>query len=180
MTARVAADDAQAAREINSELTSLITAMQRGCEALDLKVIRDAAAKAKDICNMLTPAMQERVEGAVKLARSEARRLVKAGANAAVAVDRAVVDQLAFARSGFLDMDSASTIAAPHVSASDLDIEIAEGESAAALPSTSAAAGAAELDLEQDDRPFGAVTRDMPDMSAYDIVDDDSTDDDAE
>ena len=145
---RIASNDVEAAQEINAELRDLIEAMRRGCEQLDPAKIREAAGKARDIGVMLTPAMQERVDAAIKLARTEARRLVKSGESAAVAVDRAVVDQLAFARSAFLDLDATYTIAAPRVDAADRYLKAEADPHSGAARTQPPEYPAAELDVE--------------------------------
>lgn len=176
---RIASDDVEAARAINAELLELIEAMRRGCETLDSAKIREAAAKAKDIGVMLTPAMQERVEAAIKMARGEARRLVKRGESAAVAVDRAVVDQLAFARSAFLDLDATYTIAAPTVEAAELDLEISEdGQDSGDGISTPLPESAA-LDLDISGVDMVQVMADGS-LAGYDIVGEDDSEEESD
>ena len=179
ITGEIAQNDLEAARAINSEIAEGIEVMRRGCETLDPAMIRDAASKLKDVGQMLTPAMRERVEAGIKLARTEARRLVKSGENAALAVDRQVVDQLAFARSAFLDIDdNGGTIAAPVVETADLDlVSGAESDSGAVATLTAPESAAAELDLDEEQRVAlsGDQSEALP--AEFDIVDDEPSDD---
>ena len=55
MIGRVAADDVEAVKAINSEVSDLLGQMQEGLKNLDVKSIRDAATKAKQIGQMLSP-----------------------------------------------------------------------------------------------------------------------------
>lgn len=118
---RVASDDVQAIRAINSEMADLIKTMQEGAANLDPAAIREAANKARDVAVMLTPATQERVAAAIDIARKEARRIVKAGETAATQVDASVVAALAHSRTAFLDFETSTYVAAPVVQATGVD-----------------------------------------------------------
>jgi hypothetical protein len=123
ITGKVASDDEQAIRAINSEMAELIEGMQKGVANLDPAAIREAANKARDIALMLSPATQERVGAAIELARKEARRLVKAGEVAGVAVDQSVVAALAHSRTAFLEIDTVQgDVAAPVQQAASLEL----------------------------------------------------------
>lgn len=104
---RVAADDVEAVRAINSEVRWLLDAMETGIKALDVEAVREAANKARAIGQMLTPGAAERVREAVDTVRSAARRMVKAGDQAAQAIDTASLAAIASARTAFLDLDDA-------------------------------------------------------------------------
>lgn len=131
ITGRVAADDVEAVRAINSEVRDLIAAMESGARNLDVKVIREAAGKAKSIGAMLSPDAQARVTVAVEAARDVARRIVKAGDQAAAEVDQRVLQTLAESRTAFLDLGDAGEIAAPAETARALDLAPAEDHASA-------------------------------------------------
>lgn len=122
ITGKVASDDEQAIRAINSEMADLIEQMRDGAANLDPAAIREAANKARDVSMMLTPATQERVGAAIEIARKEARRIVKAGETAALQVDASVIAALAHGRTAFLDVDMAQgEVAAPATVAAAVD-----------------------------------------------------------
>jgi hypothetical protein len=110
---RIAPDDVEAVKAINSEIRDLLADMERGVANLEVKVIRDAAAKAKAIGAMLQPEAAARVRIAVDAARSAARQMVKAGEQAAVEVDRRAIRAITEARTAFLDLDGEREVAAP-------------------------------------------------------------------
>lgn len=113
ITGRVARDDAEAVRAINSEVRDLIDAMAQGVKSLDVQAVRDAANKARDIGAMLSPEAEEKVKLAIDAARSVARRIVKAGDAAAAEIDIAVIRQISEQRTAFLDLDEAEATKAP-------------------------------------------------------------------
>lgn len=144
ITGRIAPNDTEAVRAINSELRELLQDMENGVKNVDAKAVREAASKAKSIGAMLTPEAAERVQAAVAMARSAARQIVKAGEQAAQDVDTATVAKLAAARTAFLDMDEAQEVA-PFVQegrAIEYEPEPVSGEPARSLPS------AVELEME--------------------------------
>lgn len=113
LTGRIAPDDVEAVRAINSEVRDLLSAMETGVKNLDVKVIREAASKARQLGTMLTPDAATRIGDAIDAARSSARKIVAAGENAAVEVDGVTLRALAAARTAFLDIDEAAAIKAP-------------------------------------------------------------------
>ena len=121
---RIAADDVEAVAAINSEVRELLERMERGVRTLDAEAIRDAATKAKALTAMLSPAASERAEAAIRVARSAARQIVKAGETAAIAVDAAAIETIRTSRLSFLDMDDAADIQAPEVQAQAVDFDI--------------------------------------------------------
>jgi hypothetical protein len=123
MTGRVASDDLEAVKAINGEVRDLLADMTDGVKNLDAKVIREAAAKAKSIGAMLTPDAQARVEVAIKAARDQATKIVAAGEDAAVEIDKRTIRVLTEARTAFLDMDGADEVAAPAAASRALDLE---------------------------------------------------------
>ncbi|WP_024516981.1 hypothetical protein [Bradyrhizobium sp. Tv2a-2] len=103
---RVAADDAQAARAINSEVRDLIGLMEAGLQNLDVKKVRDAADKARSLGAMLSPAQQERLSEVVAVARKAATAINKAGEQGAAEIDLASIRKLTEGRGAFLDLDA--------------------------------------------------------------------------
>jgi hypothetical protein len=122
LTGRIAQDDVEAVRAINSEVRELMEEMQQGLKNLDVKVVRDAATRAKGIGAMLSPEAQARVQLAVDAARESAKQIVKAGEQSAVAIDQATIKKIAEQRTAFLDLDDAQDVAAPAADARALDL----------------------------------------------------------
>lgn len=123
ITGRIAPDDVEAVRAINSEVRGLMEAMAAGVANLDVKAIREAADKAKSIGQMLTPDAQARIQVAVDLARDAAKRIRKAGEQAAQEVDKVAISRLTEARTAFLDLDDAGEVAVPEADARAVDFE---------------------------------------------------------
>lgn len=125
---RIAADDVEAMRAINSEVTDLLNRMESGVRNLDVDAIREAATKAKALGSMITPAASERLEKAIATARSAARQIVKAGETAAKELDTRAIRAITESRTAFLDLDDAAAIQAPTVTGRALDLEEAPSE----------------------------------------------------
>lgn len=119
---RVAPDDVEAVRAVNSEIRGLIKTMEDGIANLDVKAIRDAANSARQMGAMLTPEAAEKVKEAITEARKVARKIVKAGEQAAQEVDRTVVAKLEQCRTAFLDLEDGDTVAAPEAEARAVDL----------------------------------------------------------
>jgi hypothetical protein len=136
LTGRIAADDVEAVKAINSEVRDLLSQIERGIQKVDVKAIRDAADAAKNLGQMLAPDAAERVQKAIEIARSEARRLVKAGEQAAAEIDQAALARITEARVSFLDLDEAKEIAAPVETGLGLDLMPEEAAPAAVAPIT--------------------------------------------
>ena len=130
ISGRIAADDVEAVKAINSEIKELLETMAQGVATLDVKAIRDAASRAKEIGQMLSPDAQARVTIAVETAREAAKKIVKAGETAAREVDESAVRKITEQRTAFLDLDDAKEIAAPAVSGLALDLAPAKRNSA--------------------------------------------------
>jgi hypothetical protein len=147
ITGRVAQDDVEAVRAINSEVRDLMETMETGLQNLDVRVVRDAANKAKSIGQMLSDEASERIKVAVDAARELARKIVKAGEAGAEAIDHAAIRKIAEARTAFLDMDSLSEaeIATPEQSARAIDLEPESVE----VEYAKAEAKAAALEMEE-------------------------------
>lgn len=123
LVGRVAPDDQEAIKAINSELSSLIDTMADGVRRLDVKTIREAASKAKDVGAMLNPQAQARVQLAVEQAREAAKKIKAAGEQAAAEVDMVVIRKLAELRTTFLDVEGGEAeIGAPIAAQRSLDL----------------------------------------------------------
>lgn len=119
---RIAPDDVEAVKSINAEVRGLMDAMKEGVANFDVKAIREAAAEAKRLGAMLSPEAAGRVQVAIDAARTAARKIVQAGEQAALEVDRVTITRLTECRTSFLDLDGASTVAAPEAEARALDL----------------------------------------------------------
>lgn len=110
---RIAPDDVEAVKAINSEVRDLLSDMRDGLNELDVKAVRAAADRAKQLGSMLSPDAQVRLQFAIDAVRDTAKRMVKAGETAATEIDAAVMNKLAEARTAFLDLDPAKDVIAP-------------------------------------------------------------------
>lgn len=127
ITGRIAPDDVEAVRAINSEIRGLLTTMATGLQNLDSKVVREAANKARGIGAMLSPDAESRVKDAIALARKAARKIQKAGTQGAIEIDRATVAKIAESRIAFLDIDGPmADVATPVESGRALDLSPAD------------------------------------------------------
>ena len=142
LTGRIASDDVEAVKAINSEVRDLLSQMERGIQRVDVQAIREAADKAKSLGSMLSPDASARVQQAVDVAREQARRFVKAGEQAAAEIDQATIAKLTESRAAFLDFDDARAVQAPEEIGLGLDLmpEEAVEHDASTVP--------ASLDLE--------------------------------
>lgn len=102
---KVAQDDVEAIKAIKSEMRDLLETMKGGVQNMDVKSIRDAAARALSVSRMLEPVSQAGIKLVVDQARKAAREIVKAGENAALEVDQQTLNRIAEARTAFLDLD---------------------------------------------------------------------------
>lgn len=122
LVGRVAADDLEAVRAINSEVRSLLETMETGIKKLDPKAIRDAATEALRLGKMLTPDASDRVARAIEVARSAATRIAKSGEIAAEQAD-AQVRIIRNSRNAFLDLSDAVDVARPAAVVRPVDYE---------------------------------------------------------
>jgi hypothetical protein len=122
MIGKIAADDVEAVKAINSEVSDLMTQMETGLRNLDVKSIRDAANKAKQIGQMLAPDAAARIQMAVEAARVSARAINKAGEQAAIEIDLRAIRTVTDMRTAFLDLDEAREVAAPKAESRSLDL----------------------------------------------------------
>lgn len=120
---RIAQDDVSAARAIAGEIRGLMEDIQEGLSALDVNAIRAACDKARNVGGMLTPETKGRLDEAIAVARSAARRIVKAGEVAALEIDQAALEQVDKARVAFLDIEGSDDVAAPEMDARGVDFD---------------------------------------------------------
>lgn len=155
---RIAADDVQAAKAINSEISDLLEKMAQGVKDNSVEAIRDAANRAKQLGTMVTQDNSIRLQKAIDAARSAARAIVKAGEAAAIEIDQRAVRAIMEGRTAFLDLDDAAPMQAPTVTGRAIDMEeqaapIVQAPKAAALelddaePMQAAAPTAPQLEL---------------------------------
>lgn len=122
ITGRIAPDDVEAVRAINSEVRDLLADMEDGLKNLDVKVVREAASKAKSIGAMLSPDAAARITIAIEAARASAKRIVQAGEQVATEIDSRTLATIKEARTAFLDLDAAKEIASPKAKARAVDL----------------------------------------------------------
>ena len=91
MTGKIENGDGQASRAIHSEVRDLLTEMVCGVASCDVKRIRDAANKAKNLSTMLSDEATAQLETAIECARDTAREIVKNGNAGALADEAASV-----------------------------------------------------------------------------------------
>ena len=123
ITGRIAADDVEAVRAINNEVRELIDAMTTGVQNVDVKVVRDAANRARALGQMLQPEAQARIQIAIDAARNCARRMVQAGEQAAQEIDKRTLRSLAESRMAFIDMDDEKPVVAERATGRSVDLE---------------------------------------------------------
>lgn len=123
LTGKIAPDDAMAIKAINSEVTDLLDTMKAGLEKLDVKAIREAAGRAKQLGQMLNMDAQVKIQFAVDAVRKTAKKIAEAGEQTSIAVDKQTLQTLAEARTAFLDLDQAGEIGAPAAQARTVDLQ---------------------------------------------------------
>lgn len=134
ITGRIAADDVEAVRAINSEVSDLMARMAEGVRNVDVKAIRDAADRAVQVGRMLPVEIQARAQLAIDAARKAAREIVKAGETAAQEIDTRAIRQITEARTSFLDLDDAGEVQAPTETGLAVDLEPAAVMAAPSVP----------------------------------------------
>lgn len=103
---KVAPDDGEAIKAINSEVRELIKNMEEGVANLDVKVIRDSANDLRKLNGMLAADAAGKSQVAIDVARTVARKIVKNGEQM---VDQAAIARLTEVRSSFLDLGDTDT-----------------------------------------------------------------------
>lgn len=142
MTGRIAPDDVEAIKAINSEIKDLMDTMSEGLKNLDVKAVRDAAGRAKDIGQMLNAEAQTRVQMAVEQAREAAKKIVKAGEQGAAEIDLVAIRKITELRSSFLDLDDAAPMATPTAPGIAIDLS-----PTTAAPKKAGVAAATKIEL---------------------------------
>jgi hypothetical protein len=122
MVGRIAQDDVEAIRRINAEVRRLMDDMATGMSNLDVKVIRDAANKARELGGMLTPDAQVRVQFAIDAARNAAKKIVAAGEAASIEVDTIAIRKITEQRTAFLDLRDEVQVSRPQAEARAIDL----------------------------------------------------------
>lgn len=131
---RIASDDVDAVRAVNSEVRDLLTDMEQGIVKLDVEAVRDAANKARAIGSMLSPFAAEKVQRAIDVARGAAKRIVKAGENAAIEIDRVTLEEIRSSRTAFLDMEAMAEMEEPEAEGRAVDFSPMAPLAMAAMP----------------------------------------------
>lgn len=145
---KIAQDDVEAIKAIKSEVRDLLAEMKEGVENLDVKSVRDAAARAKNIAAMLSPDAAARVQVAVEAARTAATNIVKAGEQAAQEIDRRAIRAISESRTAFLDLDDeAKSVVAPKASGRAIDLVPDAGDDAAKPVKKTRASRAIEMEV---------------------------------
>lgn len=121
ITGRIATDDVEAVKAINSEIAGLMDDMQRGVSDADVKTIREAAKRAKGIAEILSKEARLQAEIAIDAARRAARDIVKAEGSP-IRVDAKAVRAITEARTMFLDVGEAAPVSAPAEQGVALDL----------------------------------------------------------
>lgn len=106
----VIGDDVEAARALFSETERLMTQMQEALEALDTKKIQQLCAKALNMGQMLSAEANANIVAAVNVARTARKKIVAAGEQAAIQIDRQAIEAIGVARSSFLDFGEVSEV----------------------------------------------------------------------
>lgn len=139
MAGRIAPDDVEAVKAINSEVRDLLADMERGVRNLDVDVIRAAANKARGLGAMLTPDAAARINVAIEAARKAARQIVKAGEAAGAEIDKRAIRAITESRTAFLDLEDAAEIAEPAAAGRAIDMVPVEPVGIAAAPARAVA-----------------------------------------
>jgi hypothetical protein len=117
LTGVIASDDEKAFRAITGELAGLIRDMENGIRALSPEDVRKAANKAKKLGTMLPPDQALELQTTIDVARKVAVEIVKAGDQAAEAIDEVALKRLETARTAYLDIGDAKVVEAPEATA---------------------------------------------------------------
>jgi len=120
---RIADNDAEAARGIAQEITDLLEQMKTGVANFDVRTIREAAGKAREVARVLGNQEAEIVSNAVaaarKAARTIAKRIEKGGEEALVVFRDLQLGPIDIARFAFMDPEEQvkqdASLAAPAI-----------------------------------------------------------------
>lgn len=122
---RIAADNLEAVRAINSEVRDLLSDMETSIKNLDVDGVRKAAAKAREVGAMMTPDAAARIQIAIDASRAVANKMaaaIRAGEQAAIEIDQSAIRRITDQRTAFLDLDEAKQVEAPSISGRALDL----------------------------------------------------------
>ena len=120
---RIADNDAEAMRAINSEVRDLLGEMEEGVKGLDVERIRGAANRAKQLGSMLSEDAAKRMQAAIDAVRSTARGIVKAADGAACEIDVFALRKITEGRTAFLEFDETAEIKAPEAQGTAIEFE---------------------------------------------------------
>lgn len=120
---RIAADDVEAVRALRSEISDLLGTIETGLRQLDVKKVREAARRARDVGRILSPEAQERVQVAIVAAREAAKKIVQASEVGAAEIDLIAIEAVQKSRTAFLDLDAAAPVAVPVAEGRAVDLE---------------------------------------------------------
>ncbi len=127
LVGRIAQDDVEAVKAINSEVRELLGDMTEGLKNLDPQAVRKAAAQLRSVGQMLSPEAQIRAQFAIDAAREAATKIKAAGEAVAVEIDTYAIRRITEQRTAFLDIEAEVTpVAAPKPSLRQLDPAMAE------------------------------------------------------
>lgn len=122
LVGRIADNDVDAVKAINGEIEEMLRQMQEGLRNLDTKMVREAANRARQFGQMLSPDAQARVQIAIDTARKVATEIKAAGEQAAVQVDLAAIRRIDEQRLAFLDLDGEREVVAIQVRGRAVDL----------------------------------------------------------
>lgn len=122
ITGEINPSDEEAIRAINSEVRDLIAEMADGIDKIDVKRIREAASKARNIGSMLSPDAQARIQIAIDTARATARKIVAAGESASAEIDTVAIRKIKEQSGAFLDLDEPTEMQAPAAQVAGVDL----------------------------------------------------------
>lgn len=146
---RIASDDVEAVKAINSEVSDLMRLMNEGIANCDPKAIRDAANRTRSIGQMLSGTAAARVQLVIETARKVARDIVASGETAAQVIDKAAIAKITEQRTAFLDLEEMGDVAAPVGEARAVDFD-PEAEQPRNDPRNGYQPDAPEIDLGDD------------------------------
>jgi hypothetical protein len=138
MVGRVAADDVQAVKAINSEIRDLLDDMATGIRNCDVDAVRSAANQARAMSQTLEADAAARVRMAIDEARAAAKKIAQAGEVAAQEVDLLAIKRINEQRTAFLDLDDAVAVETPTVEGRTIDL--APNDEPMSAPKTTAPA----------------------------------------
>ncbi len=137
MKGKILGNDEANAAAIAAEMRNLLAEMSAAIQKMDPDAIRDAIQKANEVSSMLVEEQQEKVTGAIELARVAAREIAKTikkkglGAVNVVTEYRAELLALKTAGNAFLDFEEPTVKdggEVPGVQVKDLDLSDDEDE----------------------------------------------------